>query len=320
MKIIVTEPSRMADQVRASLKGLGTVAYGPFDDASLAAELADCEALVVRLGRYIGPEILDHAPRLRFLVTATTGLDHIDLAAATTRGIRVISLRDCPGAIRDVSATAELTWGLLLALLRKIPAATMHTTDGSWNRDLFVGTQLRGKRLGIVGLGRIGAMVARYALAFGMEVLAHDTDPARIAAPAIRATLDEIARSCDAISIHVAATPENRRLIDHAFLARMKPTAVLVNTARGSVVDEAALADAIASGRIAGAAVDVLQGEEHGQTTSSPLLACARRGGNVLITPHIGGATIESLAQAEGAVVEVLKAEFAAGAPRIQSG
>jgi len=308
MKIIVTEPEFMGEEVKAALSDLGNVSWGPFGDSELEDAIRDCEVLMVRLARYIGATLLAGAPRLRFIVTATTGLDHIDLAAAHAAGVRVISLRDCPGAIQDVSATAEHTLGLLLALLRRIPAAAAHVLSGGWNRNLFWGDQLRGKRLGIVGYGRIGAMVARYGSTLGMDVGACDCDPAKIAPPAAPLSFEELLGNCDAISIHVSAIPQNRHLIDRAALALIRPSTVLINTARSSIIDEAALADALCSGRIAGVAVDVLDGEEEHDIELSPLLACARAGQNVLITPHIGGATREAIRRTEGAVIRVFTA------------
>jgi D-3-phosphoglycerate dehydrogenase len=306
MKIVVSEPQTMADDVKVTLAELGEVVYGPFDERVLRHELADCDVLMVRLGHRIDEALLSAAPRLRFIVSATTGLDHIDVAAATGRGIRVISLRDCADAIRDVSATAEHAWGLLLALARRSPAAIAHVADGGWDRNRFWGTQLRGKRLGIVGYGRIGAMVARYGAAFGMEVLACDTDDSRITAPASAVALDKLVEAADVISVHVTASAGNRHLIDRNLLEKLKPGALLINTSRGLVMDEAAVADALSSGRLAGVAIDVLEGEEKNAVPSSALLACARRGLNVLITPHIGGATRESIATTERAVVSQL--------------
>jgi len=313
MKIVVTEPLHLAEEVKQKLDSLGTVVYGPLDDIALAREIADCDAMMVRLGRHIGESLIGKAPKLRYILTATTGLDHIDLDAARLASVRVISLRDCPESIRDVSATAEHCFGLLLALMRSTPAAAAHTLAGGWDRDRFWGTQLRGKRLGVVGYGRIGAMVAGYAAAFGMNVVAYDNAPEKIAPPAEPVSLDELLRSADVISLHVTAAPENRHLIDQSAVARVKRGAVLINTARGSVVDEAALAEALESGQLFGVAVDVLQGEEHGGGSSSPLLASARAGRNILITPHIGGATLESIAGTETALIkrflEVLKGE-----------
>jgi len=290
MKILVAEPLNLADEVKSRLAALGTVVFGPFDDRTLIQELSDSDALMVRLGRHIGAPLLAQAPKLRFILTATTGLDHIDVDAARRAGIRVISLRDCPEAIVDVSATAEHCFGLILALARRIPWAAGHVQTGGWDRDRFWGGQLAGKRLGVIGYGRIGAMVARYGSAFGMEILAYDTAPDKIRAPANPVCLDDLLHRSDVVTLHIPGVPENRHLIDDAAVARMKPGALVINTSRGSVVDEQALARGLSSGHLKGVAVDVLSGEEHGQIENSPLLACAREGQNVIITPHIGGA------------------------------
>jgi D-3-phosphoglycerate dehydrogenase len=312
MKIVVTEPEPMSDNVRAALVGLGQVSWGPFSNDELASEVTDCDVLMVRLGRYIAEPLLARAPNLQYLVSATTALDHIDLAATSRAGVQVISLRDCPGAIRAVSSTAEHTLGLLLALYRRIPAAAAHVLCGGWDRNLFWGRQVRGKQIGILGYGRIGSMVGRYCATLGMQVIACDQDPALISPPATPLSFGELFESSDVISVHVTASPENRNLIDRTAIARMKPGAVLINTARGFIVDEAALAEAISSGHLGGAAVDVLQGEEEGNLGSGALVACARAGHNVLITPHIGGATREAIAQTEAAVIEVLAARLSA--------
>jgi len=308
MKIVVTEPLHLAENLKETLGALGTVVYGPMDDDTLVHELADCDVLMVRLGRHIGEPLIAKAPRLHYILTATTGLDHIDLDAARLASVRVISLRDCQHAITDVSATAEHCLGLMLALLRGTPAASAHVLAGGWDRDKFWGTQLKGKCLGIVGYGRIGAMVAACTNALGMTVVANDIKPEKIAPPAKPLSLDELLRTADVVSLHVTATPENRHLIDRNAIARLKRGAVFINTARGSLVDEAALAEAVETRRLFGVAVDVLEGEEHGGPSRSPLLAAAQAGYNVLITPHIGGATREAIARTETVLIEqVLK-------------
>ena len=307
MKIVVTEPQFMSETVKTSLERLGQVSFGPFDDRGLESALAEADVLMVRLGRFVGDALLAKAPKLRAVVTATTGLDHIDLSAAKTASVRVISLRDCPGAIKDVSATAELAIGLMLALLRHIPSSTAHVRGGGWDRTKFWGAQVRGKRLGIIGYGRIGAMVAQSAAGLGMHVVAFDRDSSAVHAPARPVTFDELLETSDVVSIHATSAAENRHLLDQEAIARLKMGAVLINTARGHLIDENAVAAAVRSGHLAGVAADVLDGEERGQAQSSPLLACAREGYNVLVTPHIGGATHEAIAQAETAVVGVLE-------------
>jgi D-3-phosphoglycerate dehydrogenase len=250
---------------------------------------------------------------LRFLVTATTGLDHVDREAVDCGGIRLVCLRDCPGAITDVSATAEHCLGLMLALVRRTMPAAQHVLAGGFDRNPFFGRQMRGKRIGIIGYGRIGALMGGYAHALGMEVVAHDRDPARIVPPAQAIQLAELIRTSDIVSIHVTADPGNRHLLGKAEVAGMKRGAYVLNTARGSLADEAPLADAVAAGHLAGVAVDVIDGEERGEQAASPLLAAARSGHNVIVTPHIGGATFEAIRQAECAVIEVLRAHLTRG-------
>lgn len=306
MKVLVTEPHLLSDEVAALLARVGDVTEGPFSTEELLAVVSDCEVLMVRLGHYIGHKVLDAAPMLRYVVSATTGLDHIDRTVVKARGVRVVSLRDCPDMIQDISATAEHTWGLILALARKIPGAAAHVQSGGWNRNLFWGTQLRGKRLGVIGYGRIGGMVGRFGDVLGMKVVAYDIEPSKILPPADPVPLENLLRTSDVISLHVTADPQNENMINRDRIVQIKPGAYFVNTSRGMLVDDVALADAIRSGSLRGVAVDVLTGEERGESEENPLLALARAGENVLITPHIGGATAEAIACAEEAVVSRL--------------
>ena len=148
MKIVVAEPYIMSAEVKGTLTRLGAVTYGPFDTQTLADQLVDCDVLMVRLGHYIGEELFVRAPKLRFVVSATTGLDHIDMNAARSHGVRIISLRDCPASIQDVTATAEHCLGLLFALVRRTPAAVTHVHDGGWDRNLWGGQRnSRARRL-----------------------------------------------------------------------------------------------------------------------------------------------------------------------------
>jgi D-3-phosphoglycerate dehydrogenase len=309
MKIVVTEPEFMSEDLKVHLAGLGAVSFGPFDDRTLGGELALAEVLMVRLGRFIDFSVFTRAPKLRFVVTATTGLDHIDMSGAITAGVRVISLRDCPKAIKNVSATAEHTIGLMLALMRHIPSAAAHVLNGGWDRTLFWGSQVRGKRLGIIGHGRIGSLVARAASGLGMKVVAYDYNAQAVFEPALAVSFDELIETSDVVSIHVTSSQDNRNLaLDKDAIRRLKEGVFLINTARGRLIDEEAVSAGVRSGHLAGVAADVLAGEERGDGKFSPLLKCARAGYNVLITPHIGGATYESIAQAEAAVVDVLAA------------
>ncbi len=306
--ILNLEPENYSPKARAVLDALGQVRLGPLPRAALLEALADVDVLIVRLAHQIDCEVLQAAPRLRVIVSATTGLDHIDLDCAARRGVTVLSLRGEYEFLRSIPATAEHTWALLLALVRRIPAAFASVLQGEWDRDRFKGHDLAGQRLGILGLGRIGEKIARYGQVFGMEVYAYD--PYRQDWPAaVRrlSTQEELLSRSDVLTIHVPLNEETVHLVDAAALSALRRGALLVNTSRGQIVDEAALLEALRSGHLGGAALDVLADERGGALAASPLLAYAREHDNLLLTPHIGGATYESMAATEVFMAEKLR-------------
>ncbi len=300
-RILNAEPEGYSDEARAELGRVGEVVDGPLSRAELIAAMPDVDVLIVRLGHNVDREVLDAAPRLRAVVTATTGLDHVDVEHAAARGVEVLSLRGETELLRTVHATAEHTWALLLALVRRIPAAFASVRAGRWDRDRFRGRELAGKRLCIVGLGRVGRQVAGYGLAFGMDVAGHD--PHAVDWPDGVARADGLPAAlsrADVLTVHVPLRAGTAGLIGAAELAMLPPGAVVVNTSRGEVLDEAALVAALASGRVAGAAVDVIAGErDEERRRRSPLLEYAGEHENVIVTPHLGGATAESMARTE---------------------
>lgn len=231
--------------------------------------------------------LLAAAKRLKVISCATTGSDHIDREGATRRGIAVFTLRDAPELLEQLTPAAELTWALVLACARRLPAAARHVSDGGWNRELFPGMMLRGRRLGIVGCGRIGSWVGRYGAAFGMDVVGFDPLLDRFPAHIQRATKEELLRTADVVTVHVHLSEATRGLLGPAELRLMKPGSILVNTSRGGIVDEAALLSALEDGRLAGVGLDVLEGEPN--TSDHPLVTAARTRENLLITPHCGG-------------------------------
>ena len=264
--------------------------------------------------------MLAHATRCRILATPVTGLDHIDLAACQERGIRVVSLRGEVEFLRTVRATAELTVALTLALLRQIPQAVTSVQGGIWDRDLFRGQELFGKTIGLVGVGRLGSLAAGYFRAFGAEVIGYDPRPDFPTQLCTRVgSLQELFGQSDIVSIHAVYNDETRHLIGSRELAAARPGAILVNTARGGIVDEQALIEVLDRGQLAGAALDVLDGEPD-ITAGHPLVAYAQEHSNVLIVPHIGGNTRESFEKTEcflaGRVVEALASLDRAGSER----
>jgi len=299
VRILNAEPQGYSPAAREILDTLGEVTEQPLDRAGLLDTAEDYEVLITRFGHRMDKELFAAAPRLRVLVSATTGLDHIDLEAAADCGVEVLSLDGETEFLEGLSATAELTWGLLLAVSRHIPQAADSVKEGIWDRDAFKGNELRGKRLGILGMGRLGRMVAEYGRVFGMVVAAYD--PYASDWPTgveLHSAAEDLMEDAQVLSIHVPLNDETRGLMDKDMLSRLPEGAVLINTSRGAVVAEAALLSALGSGHLAGAGLDVVAEELCGGP-SQALLAYARDHGNLIITPHMGGATVESMEKAE---------------------
>ena len=250
--------------------------------------------LFVRLGTSVTAAMIADAPALRLVVTPTTGLDHLDVDGLAAAGVRVLSLRDARSAITGVHATAELTWALLLACLRRLPEAVADVAAGNWRRQRFLGTELAGRTIGIVGHGRLGRRVAGYARAFGMTVLVHDVAEDALAdldAGTHAVDASTLLQNADVVSLHLPLDAQTRHWLDAERIALLRHGAVVINTARGELVDEVALADALRDGRIGGVAVDVLADDARwgSRTESSPLLRLIDEGVNLIVTPHIGG-------------------------------
>lgn len=252
-------------------------------------------------------EVIARAERLRVIATSSTGTDHLDLDAAAARGITVLSLKHDTAFLDRVTATAELTWGLLLATVRRLPWAFDAARAGDWARDRFRGRQISGKTLGILGYGRLGRIVAEYGKAFRMEVLACNDVPVEPAPGVEMVDFDTLLRRSDVLSIHVHLTDRNRHLIDRSAFARMKPGSILLNTSRGGIVDEGAFLESLARGPLAGAGIDVVDGEWDPDIDRHPLLCYAREHDNLVITPHVGGITYESQQMAFAFTVDKLR-------------
>ena len=307
-RILNAESAGYSQEAAAILARAGDVRLEDLDRRELLDRVSWATALIVRLRHRVDDELLAQSPNLRVVSTATTGLDHVDLDAARRRGVTVQSLRGETEFLHTVHATAEHAWALLLALSRRIPWAHRHATTEPWDRDRFRGRELAGRALGVLGMGRIGRRVARYGLAFGMKVAGCDPSPADWPSEVERLPDPEsLARRSDVLSVHVPLSPATRGLVSARVLAALPPGAVLVNTSRGAVVDEDALAAALESGALGGVALDVLAGETaEGGPRRSRLLSLARARTDVLVTPHVGGATFESMVRTEVFMAEKL--------------
>ena len=284
MKINVAEPLAQAgiEQLKAQ-PGWDVVVTNPKE---FEAHMADADALLVRSAVKVNAALLKKAPKLRVVGRAGVGVDNVDLAAATSAGVLVMNT---PGG--NAVSVAEHTLGLMLAMARSIPQATASTKAGKWEKKKFMGTELRGKVLGVVGLGSIGREVVKRARGFEMKIVSSDPYVNSQAAADLGVTLvtlEELYAQSDYITLHVALTTETQGMLNAKTFAKMKPGVRIVNCARGELVDGAALAEAVGSGRVAGAALDVFQVEP--PATGEPLLAFDQ----VLATPHIGGSTEEA--------------------------
>jgi D-3-phosphoglycerate dehydrogenase len=306
--VLVLEPVDEAGLRRMEEAGLEIRRKWDLDPAAFDASLDVACAIVIRSASTIDRDFLAKMPRLRAVARAGVGLDNVDMAEATRHGVAVLNT---PGG--NATAAAEHALALMLALARHVPAAHASVASGQWDRQRFVGVELSGKLLGVLGLGRVGTLVARRAQAFGMEVWGHDPYLSEERARSLgirKAELDEILPAADFLSLHLPLTEATRHLIGPVNLAKMKPEAMLVNCARGGLVDEEALAAALREGRLAAAGIDVFASEP---PKNSPLVGLA----NVVHTPHLGASTREakenvSQAIAQGLIALLLHDDYSA--------
>jgi D-3-phosphoglycerate dehydrogenase / 2-oxoglutarate reductase len=254
--------------------------------AALRAALADADALIVRSATRVDAALLEAAPRLRIVARAGTGVDNVDVPASSARGVLVVNT---PGA--NSISVAEHTLALMLALARLVPAADRAMKDARWEKKRFLGNELRGKVLGVAGLGRIGQEVARRARPFGMQILAHDPFISAEVAAGIGSvelvSLDALCERADYITLHLPLTPETRHLFDDARFARCKPGLRIINTARGELIDEDALRRAVEKGIVEGAGLDVFEQEPPRDWSLAKLP-------EIIATPHIAASTEEA--------------------------
>jgi len=257
------------------------------DPTALREALKSADGIAIRSGTQLTAEVLADQPRLKAIVRAGVGVDNIDVPAATRQGIVVMNT---PGG--NTVSTAEHTMALMLSLSRNVPKANESLKAGKWERTSFTGTQLEGKTLGIVGLGRVGLAVAKRALGFDMTVLGFD--PLLSAEKALEhgvesvERLDDLWPRCDFITLHTPLTPETRHVVSAKVIAAMKPTARIINCARGGLIDEAALVEALNAGKLAGAAIDVFEPEP--PPAGDPVVGNAK----TVVTPHLGASTEEA--------------------------
>ncbi|MGH9480693.1 MAG: hydroxyacid dehydrogenase [Terriglobales bacterium] len=294
MKIVVPEKisARGIEAFRAAGFEVKQLTPDSAHSGELVRELADADALVVRSAVKVTADVIAAAPRLRVIGRAGVGVDNVDVAAAAARKIVVMNT---PGG--SSVAVAELVLAMMLALARQLPRADATTRAGQWEKKSLEGAELAGKTLGLIGCGRIAAEVAKRARAFDMRVIGYDP----VVSPGIETVpLEQLLAESDYLSLHAALTPQTHNLLNDAAFAKMKPGVRIVNCARGEMVDEAALARALQSGRVSGAALDVFRKEPPG---ASPLFSLP----NVIATPHLGASTREAQERVGSAIAEQIR-------------
>jgi len=307
--LLISESQGFSPAALARLREVADVTAADLSRSALEREIGGADILWVRLRHRIDDALLARAPRLKIIATPTTGLTHIDLEAAERRGIRVVCLRGETSFLKEIRATAEHTIGLLLALIRHIPAAAAHVVAGGWDRDRFQGIELYGKTAAVVGYGRLGEIVARYLRAFDCRVLA--VDPKRTSTDVEYCSLEDALRAADIVTLHVNLTPQSRQFFGANQFDCMRRGSYFLNTSRGELVDETALLGALRSGRLAGAALDVLCDEESGGMAAHPLVRFAETHSNLIVTPHIGGCAVEAMQKTELFLAERLLSALA---------
>lgn len=313
-KVVVAEQIAQAG-IRALAVEFEVVDLSGADRSILKDALADAAGLVVRSATLVDDELIEAGPKLRVIGRAGVGVDNIDVASATRRGVLVVN-----APLANTVSAAEHALALLLSVARHVPEADARTRAGIWDRKSLTGVELSGKTLGVVGLGRIGTLVAQRAAAFDMRVLAHDpfVGPERARRMGVEMVdLEALLEASDFISIHLPLTEETEGLFGKDTLARCKPGVRIVNTSRGGIIDELALAEAVRSGHVAGAALDVFAAEPPIDSALFDLPA-------VVVTPHLGASTLEAQdkagVQVAEAVAAALRGELVASAVNVDLG
>src|SRR5690606_10482552 len=270
----------------------------------LKDSLSSCDIFWFRLNHKLTHNVLKGI-RCKYILCAVTGLDHIDMEACEEFGIKVVSLKDETEFLKQVRATAEHTMGLMLALIRKTKRSFNHVESGNWDRDLYKGTELYKKKIGILGLGRLGEIVANYANAFEMEVYYYDIKPKQGVNNFVSCqSIEELCSKVDVLSIHLPYNSNTHFIINKYLLGKMSSKIYIINTSRGGLINEEDLLEKLKTKEIAGYATDVLYGEP--DIKNNPLVEYAANNDNVIITPHIGGNTFESIAKTEYFIVKKL--------------
>ncbi len=309
IKILNTEPSRFNKKALLNLRNIANIYEYESDREYLIKNIKKFDGILIGLRNKIDKDILKHSTNLKFIVTPTTGLNHIDLEFASDKNIDIISLYGEQIFLRTLTATAELTWGIILCLMRKINIAHVSVLKNKWDRDKFKGRELNGLTLGIIGYGRLGSMVAKYGEAFNMNVIFYDINP-EIKSNFEKVDLNTLLSSSDVISLHIPLNKSNYNFLNKELLCKLKKDSIFINTSRGEIIDEISLLNLLISGRISGIGLDVLTDEFSSKKDwlkENELRKYSEKGHNIVLTPHIGGLTNQSAEKANSFIIEKLE-------------
>jgi len=293
-KVFCNVDLTLKEDALKELDKIADVSYFPAKQEVLLENIRDFDAYFASGYVQMNKEVLDYAKNLKVIATPGTGTDHIDVTYAMGKNIDVLHLAKEIELLNGFTATAEQAWALLLSCIRKLPAAFDCAKNGYWARERFTGIQLYKKTLGIIGLGRLGTMMASFGNGFNMNVIGCDIVEKNIKGVK-QVSLEELLKSSDVITVHIHLTDENKKFISSELFHKMKKGVVLINTSRGAIIDEDALLENLHSGHVSAAGLDVIHGEWDKNLYDHPLIKYAREHDNLVISPHIAGATVESI-------------------------
>lgn len=312
MTILITEPKDYSKRAIDIYRSLGRVYFYPELSArDRKSVLGKTNIIAIGLSIQIDKKFIDKMPNLKIIASPATGMNHIDVPYVKSMGIKLISLRGRKGFLKNVPSTAEETFALILSLARNIPWAFDYVKSGGWNRLEWRGHQLMNKTIGLLGFGRLGRIVARYAKAFNMEVIACDPNVSGAfmkSRGVAKVGMEELFKKSDIVSLHVLLTDKTQNLVMEAYLRMMKLSAYLINTARAEIMEKGVLEKALKNKWIAGAAVDVMWNEkgDGSHLKNNPLLEYAKKNKNLIILPHIGGATFEAMETTQDYIADLV--------------
>lgn len=307
MEILITEPENFSEEALKKLKMLGNVHLGPIQRKELSKKVSQVDVLVIRLSHLIDRALIENAKKLKYIITPTTGLNHIDVDYAEKKNIEIISLKDEQDFLETIPSTAEHTWALLLSLIRKIPQSFEDVKKGNWNRDAYKGNNLNALSIGIFGFGRVGKQVARIAKCFNMQVFVYDKKEIVSKDFEKLGSKEELFQKSDIISIHLDFCEDNKEIVNKELLKHLKRGSYVINTSRGELINEFDLVEFLENKTLEGVAMDVLQNENDSLSLfESPIIKYAKSNKNIIITPHTAGATYQSMRITEEFVVDKL--------------